>query len=477
MSRGNNKLYVVLSFLLFWSIAAKAQTSSTSYFMDRTLHRHELNPSLVPEEDYFDLFIGHTFGQFSSNLTAKQLFFVKPDGQLTTGFNQDYHQQFLQGISANNHISAEINYSIFSTGWRRSSSYYTVGAALKAHAGTTLSKDMLAFALEAPNTDQPTTTSLVPLSAFGSTYAELAAGYSYRFTQSAQGLRIGAKLKLLLGLADARATYTQGDLYTSLDSTNLTAKGTFRYSSMYPLSLHSFNFGTPNYGNVISGLGLAFDFGAEYRMINDQLRFSLAVIDLGFLSWFRTAAVVGKTDVNINLPNFLDPEQAKAFQQEFIEAIKPKKDPLYIDGYTNMITAKILAGVEYAFAQDRVSVGLLYKATLAPIRTYQEVTLSCNYRPIREVALSASYSALLGGYSNIGFALNINPGPFNLFIAMDYIPLEWGAPAIPLSTSTLNVQFGIGWNLIEITPRTPKRQKLGRDRIIPPRSWRMYNGY
>ena len=83
-------------------------------------------------------------------------------------------------------------------------------------------------------------------------------------------------------------------------------------------------------------------------------------------------------------------------------------------------------------------------------RLREQLTISANFYPIKEIAGSLSWSIMNRTFNNFGIGLSFNPGPFNLYIISDNIPLTFaveqssGAP-IPYKARTANIRFGINF--------------------------------
>jgi outer membrane protein OmpA-like peptidoglycan-associated protein len=126
--------------------------------------------------------------------------------------------------------------------------------------------------------------------------------------------------------------------------------------------------------------------------------------------------------------------------------------------YTTHTSTKLNIGAEYAFFNNKLSVGLLSRTMFHNKAIYQELTASVNGRPIDWFNMSLSYSFMNGRMSNIGAGLGVRTGFVNWFVTADYIPLNFAPypinvalpigitiPAIPVpyNTKGFNVAFGV----------------------------------
>lgn len=436
---------------LLLASSLSAQVISSSYFMDRSVHRHELNPALMPEENYFDVLIGNIHVNVNTPLSIERVL-IPYQGQLVTPFypdfkpgSPDYLAQFINSLSTSNPITSTLNYNLFSFGKKAWGGYISASVNSKVDVGFTFPKELIKFAAYGPNNTEPTTTNLGNAGVDMSMYTEIGLGYQRHVDQLLKGLTLGAKVKFLLGVANVSAQYTSIDLHTSTQKWSIQPQGSLRNASAIPLAIQNgaLVIGDPSqYGGLFSGFGLAFDLGANYKLLDDQLNVSLAVTDLGFISWFNAQEGIAKgNEVGFTDISSINEELGKQIQEAFMPS------EITRTSYTRAIRATLVAGAEYNLFKNRLGFGLLSRTTFAPTQTYEELTISANYRPFREIATTLSYSYLCGLYSSLGFALNVNPGPFNLFVGVDYIPMAWANPGIPIAANSVNLQFGISWNL------------------------------
>lgn len=121
-----------------------------------------------------------------------------------------------------------------------------------------------------------------------------------------------------------------------------------------------------------------------------------------------------------------------------------------------MMHGNFNAAIEYGILKNKISFGLLSHMRFNAQRVTEEVTLAANFRPLDWLKAYLTYSFVNSRWNNIGLGLNLRVGMFNMFLAMDYIPLNWakmtvaeGGNAIPIpyGTQRVNVQMGMNWNI------------------------------
>ena len=138
------------------------------------------------------------------------------------------------------------------------------------------------------------------INAHAQSYAEIALGHSRQINDK---LRLGAKLKVLVGLAraDVKMKNMKADLAAE-DKWTITGEATADVSMKgfsYVSEEKEYNIeGSGTYERVndvdldgfgVGGFGMAIDLGGVYE-INDDWTVSASVLDLGFINWTNDMA-------------------------------------------------------------------------------------------------------------------------------------------------------------------------------------------
>ena len=123
--------------------------------------------------------------------------------------------------------------------------------------------------------------------------------------------------------------------------------------------------------------------------------------------------------------------------------------------YTTRLSASLNAGVEYNILSNYIAFGLLSHTEFCQNFTRTELTASVNFRIGRWLTTSFSHTFLNGNQPGVlGWALNLHPPGFNLFVGADYIDTRFAVMTtkkavipIPKMMSSANVYIGVGFNL------------------------------
>lgn len=435
--------------------AAQAQYLRTSYFMEGTSTRIQMNPGLQPTRGYFNFpIIGSLNVSASSNVLGTGDIIDVLDG----GEDLFSNDKLFDRLKGENNLNVNFNTDILSFGWYRGKGFWSVNVGLRMDVGASLSGDMFSmmrnmngFAIEdLAGTRQQYNIANQKLNV--SAYAEVGLGYSRQVTDK---LTVGGRVKVLLGLARAEMNIKRFDV--DLEIPNLPAgvdpgeisgnysdyvsrAGEFSpedwYGSRYSYAADGSITTTLKGGGMtfdqngmiddfdieagdlgISGTGFGIDLGASYK-VWDNLTVSAAVLDLGFLKWKESATTIatvsGNGDETIDSDNY-----DKYIGGDFLSLERfdfAEGDPKEADLKTRLASTILLAG-EYGLFNNKLSVGAMYTCRFVQPKAMNELTFSATFRPKSWLNAAVSYSPIQAGGKSLGLALKLGP----LFVGTDYM--------------------------------------------------------
>ena len=445
-----------------------AQELRTGYFTDSYLYRHDLNPAFGNEHGYISIpIVGNVnldmMGNFGyEELVRKNPLYPNRSDKKMTSFMNPYLTNPLKGFSSgDNKINGQLKLSVFSMGFAKWGGYNTLELNTKASFNVRAPYKLFQFAAQASNS----TYDIGDVNASAQSYVEVAAGHSRQIDDK---LRVGAKIKLLVGVIDANVSMKNvvadlkgTDQWTiSGDAqSHVSMKGfkylskTKDYNSKEGTCDHVNDIDTDSPG--ISGFGAAIDFGAVYQ-VNDELTLSAAVQDLGAIAWSndfyatndaKSFTFDGFHDVSVDSssPDKLDNKADKYTDQmlDFANLRDKGDDGSRITG----VGATLSAGCEYVIPTYRsLKLGLLGTARINGPYSWAEARLSGNIKPTNWFDGAVSF-AVNNYTANFGFLANFhspNKG-FNFFIGMDRLVGKVSSEMIPLSS---NGSISFGFNII-----------------------------
>lgn len=462
----NRKNFAVAALMLLMPLMMGAQTLKGSYFLDNSLNRNKLNPAFAPNSGYFQLpVIGSTSLGVLSNLDL-QTFMYPMNGQLYTFLNKNVSvAEFDAALPSHPHLDLDTDVNLLSFGWStKRNSFWTVDLGVRVNASMDMPRDLFIFMKKGTGT-AGSTFDLGKLNVNAAASLQAALGYSMDLSSVVDGLRVGAKARLILPVAYLGAGFDDVTLTTGADKWKLDASGTVR-TAMKGLSLMgSDNSIDPQfkYGGALSGMGMSFDLGAEYTLKFDGfingVSLSAAVTDLGFISYSADAINNYGADGELEWTGFqlsMDEEafsgaidELEAAAQDFIK-LKDLKDGAKM---TTSSLPSFYVGAEMPFLNNTMSIGALYSARKSFNFTRNELTLSYNLNPVKWFALGLNYS-FLNVTKTMGALVEFTPkvgpcillGTDYMFTEMAKMPEDMFVPAIPTAWR-FNFHFGLAFAL------------------------------
>ena len=442
---------------LMASSAMQAQYTSSGYFTDGYLYRHELNPAFGSSQGYISMPV---LGNLNLGLRGDlhmQNFIYNVNGRTTTFMNPNVSaDEVLANVKDQNKLSLDLKMQLLSFGFKGLGGYNTFGLNVRTNMGVNLPGNLFRMAKEGLENK---TYDLSGLDVQAKAYAEVALGHSHKINDN---LTIGAKAKVLIGGAGVTAKLNQADLalnpngywdVTADAEIQASVKGLKFETEMADRETNPRKHvsGMDIDGAGINGLGVAFDLGAEYK-INRDLSVSAAILDLGFINWKQT--MLAKTYDNNKFTTSkytfnVDDEATNNFEDEMdrlvddLAALADLEDKGDIGKRKDGLDATMNLGVEYKLPVYRkLSFGLMNTTRFGDY-SWTDFRLSANIAPVKVLSMGVNYS--VGTYgSSFGWIFNLHPSGFNLFLAMDHTLGKVSKEFVPLH-SNAHVNLGINF--------------------------------
>ena len=458
------------------SMAAVSVTAQealrSAYFLPGYNFRHELNPALAPERGYIAIpALGGLNVGLNSNVGLNTFLYPMGGGRLTTFMSPTVGaNEFLDKLKDKNHITESLGINILSFGFRGFGGYNTVGISVRQTASVVIPKDMFTF-MKRGMTGASTHYNFKDLGVNANAIGEIALGHSRRITKD---LRVGAKVKVLLGGANLNARISNMDITLSDKVWQVQAQGEMAVAAGKGLyvptkyELGKERAGSPDadmveWGDIeydkfgLSGFGMGFDFGATYQLL-PELELSAAVLDLGMMTWNNvvkaqtpstTWSFDGFKDIAVDSsdPNYEENKLGNQFENigdDLEDCTNFRRTETGAKRTTGLGTTVTL-GAAYTLPVWKGLVGgLLLTQRIDGIYSWTEGRLSANLIPCGWFDLSANY-ALSSFGSSLGWIINFHPAGFNLFIGSDYQFYKVTEQYIPVGKVNANIQFGINF--------------------------------
>ena len=385
----------------------------TSYFMEGSYFRTDMNPALTPTRGYIALpFISEfSVGQYSNYNSYENMYYKGENGYVGALNSSVPANEFLSKLPNKCVQSINGDIGIFKWGfYTLNGTFFNFGANARAEMNSVTPKEYFKMMKGAYDNS----IDIDGLTADINAYLETYAGTAIRIGEN---LTIGARFKFLIGLQNG---------ILDIDKMHI-EEG--KYSVSGNIKINSIEYNSADYngqtnphitwndtaGFVWSNLhsfGGAIDLGAEMRFWDNRLKLSGAITDLGFIKWSSKTQMEGTINAEVN-------------DNTDIVALIDQTDidmPDTFSDYTTRLTTNINLGAEFNFLGNHFAVGALSHTRFYRNAVATEFTTSFNIRPTNWITLTASHTFLNGNTPGIyGAAVNIHPRAINIFFGMDYI--------------------------------------------------------
>ena len=477
----SSKLIGVFFIMLVCTLSANAQFLRTSYFMEGTHYRQQLNPALTPTKGYFNLpvigAVNATVG--STSLGYQDIIDIIDDGD-------DFYTKpdFMNRLKDNNTLNVNFSTEILSAGWYKGKNFWSFNIGLRTDIGANLTKNMFTFLNEMETVEENWRNSNYDISGQQlniNAYTEIGLGLSRQINSR---LTVGARVKALLGIGNMELKLNRVAMSANLPSdqqinqwssesywnsmspsqaaqaaqelkdkfnnyhANLTVGAELK-SSFKGLELQEeegkdyvtdFDFDSGKLG--IAGYGFGIDLGASYKIL-DNLTVSASVLDLGFISWSKSSTKIASANpdpIDIKgstYANMVDPNNPNTVMNAVNQLQNDAQG--YMDRVTNgdvldydmlqlevsdakesrksRLASTLVLGAEYGFFNNKLAVGVLSTTRFVQPDALTELTFSANYRPKSWFNVALSYSAIQSAGKSFGLGLKLGP----LFVGTDYM--------------------------------------------------------
>lgn len=457
---------------------ANAQYTRSTYFMEGVGFRQQLNPAQTPDQGYFNIpVIGGIHGFIHNN--SVPLFDYQKEEYADHDVDFYMKDSFMKKVKDFTVAQGTATVDVLSFGWYKKQSFWNANLSVRTDMGLGVPKDFFHFLRDTrglnPESWANYSRQFGGEKINGTIYIEAGVGYARPINDK---LTVGAKAKLLLGLANINVNINNVQVKTQL--TNIDANQDWNHITYEELSkikgeasveadatldatLGGYHvvYDEKGYakeidsesGIGIAGVGMGFDLGATYRL-TDQLTLSASLLDLGFITWGKgssyNAASQYRRTYTFGDNNNGEAEDFRSLMSSgnLIEFDLIQLKETQARGRTTALSTSLVIGGEYKLLNDKLTLGLLSTTRFTPIKTIPEITLSTAYKVNRHIGFSLGYSVIQGGGSGLGVGMKLGP----VILATDYALLT-------NKTKALHFLFGIS---VPMGAKKMKEKKEGQ---------------
>lgn len=439
------------------TVGAAAQNTYSGYFLDNYMYSFEMNPAMVNmgKHGFVSMpALGNVNAGMNGNLHLTDIIYKGSDGKSMLFANPEISaKEALGKFSNKNMLDADVKLDILAVGFKAFGGQNVVSLSANVDGNVMIPKSLFSLIKEGVSNQ---TYDIRNVRANATAYATLQFNHQRDLSKWVPGLKAGAALKFNFGMAMLDAYFreaqlqlgenawiakTNADIYASI--------GSAAFKKDYNKHTHrEYVNGIDMDGFGVNGFGIAFDLGATYKW--RDFNFSLAMTDLGFISWSKTqyATTDGVKQVDTDAFIFgVEGDDAKNTwydMRDQLSYLYQLDDKGNIGNRTRGLRAKLNWGVEYELPYyRRLTFGMVNHTTFNGPFTDTQFRFSANVRPVD--CLSASANFVAGTYGvGFGWLLNVNVTGFNLFLGMDHTMGKLCKQGIPLH-SNAEVNLGINF--------------------------------
>lgn len=475
----------VLFIMMFCTLSVNAQFLRTSYFMEGTHYRQQLNPALTPAKGYFNIPV---IGAVNATVGSTSLGYQDIIDIIDNGDDFYTKPDFMNRLKENNKLNVNFSTEILSAGWYKGKNFWSFNVGLRTDIGANLTKDLFSFLNEVDeieNTWNNNEFNIGNQQLNVQAYTEVGLGLSRQINSR---LTVGGRVKVLLGIGNLEMKIKQAymkanlpnetrieqirntqftsdnwqnevaDLKSEISGYNATLDVDASLESSFkglelPENENGYidklDFDAGKIG--FAGYGVGIDLGASYKIL-DNLTVSASVLDLGFVSWSKGSTKMATATGNIAMDGN---DYVKRFEEvgslqeaqniltdfttessDFLSSVG-NGDVLNYDmlkmktvdtdkSRKSRLASTIVVGAEYGFFENKLSVGALSTTRFVQPDALTELTLSANYRPKSWFNVALSYSIIQSAGKSFGLGLKLGP----VFLGTDYMFLGKNSNAV-----------------------------------------------
>ena len=432
-------------------MSAQQNNTRTAYFLDNYTYGYRFNPAFSSESNFISIpILGNISLGGESNVGLSNFLYPTSDGKLALFLDDSISEQdFLGGLKKRNQLNTNANLTLVALGFKTGELYHTLDASFKVNQNAVISKSLFSF-LKTGTANGDTSWQIDNIGFGADAFGEIAYGLSYNVDDY---LHVGARLKVLMGLAHAEMMIDKLNLSLSSEKWAASTEGSIEVAG--PISLGTTSSNEVDLSNVafgglsgLGGFGFGVDLGASYEFL-DYFIASASLLDLGFISWkdMTKASSTGANSYEFNgfgtITDGSEFQQLNGLTDELLGLIQFDKNAS--GKGKSSLAATFHAGIEAKVPfYENLSFGLLGTHRFNGAYSWTECRLAANVMPVDCIGIAASYGLSNFGGSFGGIVNFVFPG-FNFFLGVDSFKFKVSPQFIPVEK--FNTSLALGFNI------------------------------
>ncbi len=439
------QLYIIsIIVLMGLSSVLNGQNVSSHYFLDNLPESSKLNPAFMPNcKFYLDLpGIGNSYFGLTSDIGIQDVLTSANNGDLLNlPFNNPaLMDDFLGTLSKFSFLETEANINLLGFGFKTDYGYFHFNTSERFVSDIRLPKALFQLnqLADKDNEYYGASHDLSGMSMNLTVFQEISAGLTYDLSSS---LKVGGKVKLLLGHANTRLKMNEFVLSTSTKEVSIDAEIVARQSSPIKMTVDEddvpmideseefvFEEDALDYALAFQNLGFAVDLGVEYMLL-PNLSLSASVVDLGMIRWksntFNYQAEGDGVFQGVDEMIVYDEENRDEYFENLADSLSDQYTLGHdFDPYSTSLVPKLYIGAEYQFS-DVFSAGILGKTRFYESGLRENVYFSANLNLYHFLTAGAHYNWAWSEPNTMGFTLALKLFPLQVYLSTDMMPLAY----------------------------------------------------
>lgn len=426
--------------------SVSAQNTYSGYFLENYTYRFQMNPAFGNPDNFVSMpALGNINVAMQGNLHLNNVIHVV-DGKTVLFTNPGVPESVVNKFGNVNRLGTNEKFDIMSAGFKAFGGYNTISLGARVNVNLGVPGSFFRLAKEGIENK---TYDIKDLTANANAFAQIALNHSRDINQ-VPGLRVGAALKFYIGAGNIDAYFNRAELQLGENSWNAITNAdiyasvnNFKYKTKFNEKTgHEYVSGADLDFKGLNGFGMGFDLGAQYKWRDFDL--SLALLDLGFISWGKTqwASTNGDREVQTEDYIFNANDLGDGWDQlkEGIEDLYQLSDNGELSSRTRAMAATLNIGVGYEFPLYRkLKFGFLSSTSINGRYTWSQARFSANVAPVKWFSAGANLEASTFG-CGFGWIINFYTKGINFFCGMDHTMGKLAKQGVPLnSNASLNV--------------------------------------
>jgi hypothetical protein len=464
-----SSVLILVAGLISVSGNVNAQKVNSLYFLENTPINVRMNPAMSPKYSGFGIGMSSMSLYLQSDLAVDDIFYPGSDGELYTILHPDADKSsFVSSLKDVSSFNFGIGLELFSLGFRiKKDTYLSIHSGINMDMGLGLPKDFFKFFMLGMDNDANSTLfDMTNLKLEAMLYSKTGASFS---TNIGNHIKIGVGINYLQGYMNASMGFDQFTINASETKWDVSSKGYLKVAGPEDFKLAYSEDGylsgldgdyeigsTGDYSSTFNsmskvGTGLSIDLGMTYKLL-DFLTLSASITDLGSIKWNKDYIQKASSNSNFsyegsdidNLTNNEENSNNDEMSEKIQDIIRFEK-VTDVESYKSKLTTKLNIAAELGILKNHITFGVLSQTGYTPNGKYNDLMISANLKPGSVIQTALTYSLLHGEASSFGAALNVKLLFFNVFLAADYIPLQYTTQMLPVSNSYYNFQGGMNF--------------------------------